>query len=573
MGQLSAGEKARMQSNITISAERFADDFDEEFTKVFSTFSTELLNNENISIDVSTRLSNLNSLLIFPQMVSNIYLINLKGGLSDNLLLFNKNSNTFAQTRWPNKFNHIEKLTKDNSPIQLSSILSLLSLSLVPQLTEHPYMLIPISAMDDFTNNDSRMLNYLIVELDKNVITENLIPSLSKRYFMVDDQLLYDVAIITSDKDGTFYTSTQDNNEDFISQSEISVRIGYRRLDRYTLASSSLRLNEGEQRTKRVMKIIQVDQSITKEDDSMEQQFLKQINDIKPAIDQSSPLRLYLKRVAGNIDTLVSDARKRNLVISYIILILFGLSITFVYRTSIRAHKVAQQQIEFVAGLTHELRTPLATIRSAAENIKDGVVKEEGKIQQYGQLIYDEDKRLSLMIEQSLMFSGLSTNEQLLNLEVLHINKILEEVAATYKNNRIILNLNQIPQMNADSNAMRTVFQNLISNAIKYSESDKNIHISSTFNELSSIISITVTDHGQGIKSDELPFIFDLFFRGAKVRLNQVQGSGIGLSLVKKVVDLHKGNIFVESNINEGSQFTIELPIEKFTKELDSKIS
>ena len=115
---------------------------------------------------------------------------------------------------------------------------------------------------------------------------------------------------------------------------------------------------------------------------------------------------MVVKHRAGSLEAAVAATRRRNLAISFGILLLLGASVGFIVLSSRRAQRLATQQMEFVAGVSHELRTPLAVICSAAENLADGVIDNRDQIKRYGGLIRDEGRRLTGMVEQVLEFAG-----------------------------------------------------------------------------------------------------------------------------------------------------------------------
>ena len=119
-----------------------------------------------------------------------------------------------------------------------------------------------------------------------------------------------------------------------------------------------------------------------------------------------------MKHPSGSLEAAVNAARRRNLIVSSSILAVLGVSVGLLVLSTRRAQELARQQMEFVAAVSHELRTPLAVIRSAAENLADGVVNDEAQIRKYGELVRNEGRRLTEMVEQILEFAGIQSGQR-----------------------------------------------------------------------------------------------------------------------------------------------------------------
>jgi signal transduction histidine kinase len=278
-----------------------------------------------------------------------------------------------------------------------------------------------------------------------------------------------------------------------------------------------------------------------------------------------APWRLVVKHPSGSLERAVNAARTRNLVISTTILGILGLSVGFLVLSTRRAHALARQQLEFVATVSHELRTPLAVIRSAADNLADGVVHDETRIRQYGELVRREGLRLTDLVEQILEFAGLQSGQRTLTPKPVEIGGLLRDVAAAANATapaglQIELSIaDHLPAVAGDAAALRRVFQNLVGNAIKYGADARWIGIRAIAS--SSSVDVSVSDRGIGIAPADQEKIFDPFYRAPGVVAAQIQGAGLGLSLVKRIVEAHAGRIALTSVPGEGSTFTVSLPV------------
>jgi signal transduction histidine kinase len=220
--------------------------------------------------------------------------------------------------------------------------------------------------------------------------------------------------------------------------------------------------------------------------------------------------------------------------------------------------------MEFVAGVTHELRTPVAVIRSAAENLSQGVVAGE-RVKRYGQLLETEAKRLGEMVERVLQFAGIESGLGLASRLPLAPADI---IASAIDGARSVLDDDHVtfhqevapdlPTVMGDAAALRSAVQNLIANAVKYGGADRWVGIRAEHS--ASDVRIIISDHGPGIPAEELPHIFDPFYRGADAVARQIHGNGLGLSLVRRIVVAHGGRVNVTTRSGSGSSFTITLP-------------
>lgn len=281
----------------------------------------------------------------------------------------------------------------------------------------------------------------------------------------------------------------------------------------------------------------------------------------------ASHWRLLVKHPSGSLEQAVNAVRWRNLLVSTSILGLLGVSVGFLVLSTRRAQDLARQQLEFVATVSHELRTPLAVIRSAADNLADGVVNDEARIRQYGQLVRREGLRLTDLVEQILEFAGLQSAQRTMARQPVAVSGLLREIAAAAESVAqpagIAIELevaDDLPAVAGDEAALRRVFQNLIGNAIKYGAGART-SVAARFT--GGHVEVSVTDRGIGIAAAEQGKIFDPFYRAPDVVAAQIQGAGLGLSLVKRIVEAHAGQVTVKSAPGAGSTFTVTLPIVK----------
>ncbi|HEV2447924.1 MAG TPA: HAMP domain-containing sensor histidine kinase [Candidatus Sulfopaludibacter sp.] len=285
---------------------------------------------------------------------------------------------------------------------------------------------------------------------------------------------------------------------------------------------------------------------------------------------ESGRWQMYVRHRAGSLEAVVLLARTRSLAVTFGVLLLMVLTVTALIRYTRRAQKLAQLQMDFVAGVSHELRTPLTTIYTAGYNLRGKVAANPAQVERYGALIQQESGRLKQLVEQILRFATANAGRVIQEKEPLSVESIINETVESTRplidQAHCVIEKNVdpgLPPILGDPLALRQVLENLISNAAKYGSDGANwigIFATKTNGREPEAVEIRVADRGPGIPEDEQEQIFDPFFRGARAVQDQVHGSGLGLSLVKKIVEAHGGSIRVRSEPMKGAEFILRLP-------------
>jgi len=231
--------------------------------------------------------------------------------------------------------------------------------------------------------------------------------------------------------------------------------------------------------------------------------------------------------------------------------------------TMFKQKKLAEIKNDFINNMTHEFKTPISTISLAVEVMKDGEVKKDkGKMNRYLNIIQDENRRLGTQVEKVLQMALLDKGEVKLRLDSVDIHGTIEQVLTNLsvqieqKNGIVNLKLKaDKSEIVADEVHLTNIIYNLLDNANKYSPENSEITICTE--NLANSLKISISDKGIGMTKDQMARIFERFYRVPTGNLHDVKGFGLGLSYVKKMVELHNGQIFVESKLGEGSKFEI----------------
>jgi signal transduction histidine kinase len=238
----------------------------------------------------------------------------------------------------------------------------------------------------------------------------------------------------------------------------------------------------------------------------------------------------------------------------------------FAARAIGRQIRLNKMKNDFIATVSHELKTPLSSMRVLVDTLLEGNIKDETQTEEYLRMTAKENERLSRMIDNFLTFSRMERNKKAFEIipanPVAIANDAAEAVRAKYAvhNCQFTVDIaDNLPQIHADHGAMVTVLVNLLDNACKYTGDQKQIALK-VFAEKDNVC-FAVSDNGIGLAHRHIRKIFDSFYQVDNSLARKVEGCGLGLSIVKFIVDAHKGKISVDSKPGKGSTFTVKLPI------------
>jgi len=290
---------------------------------------------------------------------------------------------------------------------------------------------------------------------------------------------------------------------------------------------------------------------------------------------QLSPLfPEQLIEIKPDDENLIKDLIKRRSwiygIASVLLLLAMLLGVVLILRDIRREKHIARLRSDFISNVTHELKTPLTSIRMYAESLMMGRVKSTSVQKEYLSVVVNESERLKRMINNILEFSKMEKGKP----EYHFVNSNLASVLKTAihemnywfekENFEILTELDEKISAEVDPEKMKQAIDNLLSNAIKYSTDTKKISIRLFQN--SGHICIEVEDRGIGIAEDKLSRIFEEFYRIEQKE--SISGTGLGLTVVKEIIEAHNGSISVTSEIGKGSRFTVIIPINDIDKDL-----
>jgi signal transduction histidine kinase len=378
-----------------------------------------------------------------------------------------------------------------------------------PRFESRDGMLIEFPVFGAQRTRGGANIGWLVLELDRAYLRDVWLPELVKRHLQIDGDRINDIVIKTADAPMKIIYATASESA-------------------ATEAQASVRFNRSGR-----------------------------------SGDEGGRWILEVHQRPGVLETIVSTSRRRNLAIALLLnALMLGAGVLLVRHTR-RSRELADTQMKFVANVSHELRTPLTVIRGAAHNLQRGVVQEPERIAQYSGLIIQHTEQLTDMVEQILALAGAQRSSAMQRQPVSLIDVVNDAVAATAPETQAAQCTVEwqppakLPTIAGDAAALRRVFGNLISNATKHAREGRWIGISAASSDHQ--IVVEVRDRGPGIPEAEQAMIFDPFVRGERAQATQVRGTGLGLSLVREIVEAHGGSVSVRNE--NGAVFTVKLPV------------
>ena len=275
--------------------------------------------------------------------------------------------------------------------------------------------------------------------------------------------------------------------------------------------------------------------------------------------------------VVPNIKGLVLKSLIWQIIVSILFTIIILAAFTLTVRTMLRQKKMAEIKNDFINNMTHEFKTPIATISLAVDAMRnDKVIQDPNKMAYFNDIIKEENQRMNRQVETILKASQLEKQEVDLNLKPLHVHEVIKDVVDNFtlqladKNGMVELDLEaQTDLIDADEIHFSNLVNNLVDNAVKYAKENTPPVIKLSTQSNGKHFTMRIEDNGIGMNRDTVKRIFEKFYRAHTGNVHNVKGFGLGLSYVKTMVEAHDGDIRAESTLGKGSTFTIDLPLKK----------
>ncbi|HSD66579.1 MAG TPA: HAMP domain-containing sensor histidine kinase [Vicinamibacteria bacterium] len=567
LGQVGDAEAARLRAGASERAEQFARDFDREITRAFQWLRVDgETARQRDGRRYAARWARWFRLAAHPSMVRAVYVVD-----GDDLFRFEPASSSFRPAPWPPpllvlraRIRDLERVSEGPPRPPRPRSVRLWD----PIDDEAPALVGPILLFRPDTGSaqgrrvDLPISTFAVTQLDGRYLREALLPQLAERHFGGDS----DYALVVQRRDDpktivfrTDRAAGADGQAGAASAELFSVR--FEEMDEEEPAVAELATPPPVPRGRRAAGL--------------------RVAFFGPGFGPGRPptpwgprgdggrWRLVVSHRAGPVEAVVAAARRRNLAIGAGTLVLLAASAVLVAVSAQRARRLADRQLEFVAGVSHELRSPLAVICSAGENLADGVVADAGRVRQYGGLVRDEGRRLADMVERVLDLAGTYSGRRRWCLEEVSVPGLLVDCESSLgpvlreAGLSIETRVESGPLLvRADRAALARAVQNLLQNAVRHGGEGRWIGLRAGLSRDvgRKEIVITVEDRGPGVPAAEVGQIFEPFFRGTHAVEGQVRGTGLGLSLVKRIVEAHGGTVGVKTEVGRGSAFTIVLP-------------
>jgi two-component system, OmpR family, sensor histidine kinase SenX3 len=611
VGQVSEADRAQLKQSLDRRAREFADDFDRELGRAYQLFRPSPALTATESESLAKQFDEWQTTSRFPALVKTAYFVAGDGKMT--LYEYNAGTRALEPVEWPKVLHSVWMRLADNQPktidtpmgrasvftIGTSTVFPEIPALLVPEPPSASHEMAPAKDKENAKNSgDGERFDVMmavrssgknvVLLLDRDFIAGTMLPALVDRHFSGDGADRFKVSIVGPKSEPILKRGLADDEVLEAARADAWVAFFGMRIETFralpatstTQWTTTVRRGEPTSSPSAAVSgaiVMTRPQAVMSDRLSMvvEQQHTATMgagglggSAVRLQAPQGWTIRL--QHSAGSLDAAVANARRRNLWLSFGILGVLALSTGLVMINARRSEKLAAQQMDFVATVSHELRTPVAVIRSAAQNLSAGVVQDTDQAKRYGELIDAEGRRLTDMVEQVLEYAGLSGNRRPPTSRPVDLGSLAADVVNTSQSlpesENVTFDIrvdDHVPAVMADEDAIRRALINLVSNAVKHAGAGRwvGVSVAPGSGRDDKHVLVSVTDRGRGIPAEELSHIFEPFYRGRFALDQQIHGNGLGLSLVKRIVEAHGGRITVKSAPEQGSTFTLSLPV------------
>ncbi|HEY6253355.1 MAG TPA: HAMP domain-containing sensor histidine kinase [Candidatus Angelobacter sp.] len=587
--EVSDATNVRLQANLDSSILGWREDLYRELTGVFAALQVDPGQSPHQkAAQYAQQYQSWSQTAAHPDLISHLFLFQNAGTEHSQLLQWNAATNQFEPADWPAELDRLHNWMQIRSEEMVKAAGAVMRLRQQDRLRRHsngstsPFgghrlfgpdgfpATVDVNAMtlvrlqirhtSHSAGNQSKgqsapAIDWAVVRLDSKVFQEHVLPELVERHFSGSQGLDYQVAVVAGPSSVVYSSDAGFGKQDGAAFDRTIPVYGpphgppARRGMAPPSFAPSAHLHGGGTRDNGFAGPLRLD-----------------------AIhytDADTDWQLLVRHRLGSLEAVVSGMRRRNLALSFGVLLVLAGGIAIILISSQRARVLAKLQMDFVAAVSHELRTPLAVISSAAENIIDGVVAGKQQLSQYGIEIKNQARHLIKLVEQILLFSATRNKGHHYSLRPLRVSDVIEtalkDTAGLIEENRFTVEREvapNLPPIMGDLPALSHCLQNLITNAVKYGGDARWMRISAKANDASGQydeVQVSVEDKGLGISAGELRRIFEPFYRSRSVDAGQIHGTGLGLSLARDIAAAMGGRLTVTSEPGKGSCFTLYL--------------
>jgi signal transduction histidine kinase len=531
-GEISRSEQQRLKANVTTSVRGFDQEFSYDFERLCEAFEIgPEVPQANLESRIVRQQSDWERVASRPALLAGIDIWKLEEGHAG-FKSFEDSGKRFVEATWPERLGSLRPYLERQAELLNARVIGDRQAIYYPWtfLGSAPALIRPIFHLENAQDMYVQLQGFLILEFNKEFLEKQYVPELVVRHFGEPRVTSFGVAVRT-------------------------MNAPYR-----TIYASSATSPASSSAPDAAVNLVE----------SVAEEARRRGHAPLQATAENDQWQLVVQDPAGSVDVGVAQWRRRNLVISFGLLAVLAGTMVLLFSVARRAERLAKLQMEFVAGVSHELCTPLAVINSAAENIVDGVVEGTAQVQEYGTIIREQGRRLERLVDEVLLFAAGRVGRLGYELRPTEVVPILEQSLsaseAMLRDEGFTFHKEispQLPFVVADPEALGKCVENLISNAMKYSGENRWVALRAgcVLNQGSPEVQISIEDKGIGISPADLPHVFEPFYRAESVRDGQIRGVGLGLYLVKRMMEAMGGGVSVSSKLSKGSVFTLHFPV------------
>ncbi len=567
-GQISEAERERMRASLNSSVRRFAEELDDEIARVLRSFR--FPGGDRAAFVRAARAFHDES--FYPSIVGAFFWVT--GDADGSGLVWSRSDSDSSSTN---------STEADALSVGEKEELAELEVAIADKLQWHSTLLpfvwadpaaIAFPVVEARTGRSTVPAAYIVARLDPEALKDILAEAVT-RYFYDEGEPLYEVVVIDGAR-RTVYASPGTDAEAVVAHADATASLfSLRRIRRGPWFERprprpprrrGFSQHQRDQHEREPSSRTASEGSNARGVAQAREAFVEASRELSRA-----HWSVFVRHRAGSLERAVTQARFRNLTLSFTVLGLLGASVVLVSVSARRASELGSRKLAFVAGVSHELRTPLAVIRSAAQNLADGSVSDAEQIRRYGSLIDVNGRRLNDLVDQVLALAGVRSSREvngsprvdpktMVSAYAIVDGALADCVALVEESGATVSKvMSRELSVSADEESLRRALVNLITNAVKHGGPSIEVEVSVSKRPPRSVV-FSVSDNGEGIAEEDRGRLFEAFYRGNRARDRQTPGSGLGLSLVEEIVREHGGSVEVDSTPGEGSTFRIILP-------------